>query len=673
MNSAIHTNKLILEASPYLLQHAHNPVNWYPWGEEALEKARIENKPLLISIGYSACHWCHVMERESFENDEVAEIMNENFICIKVDREERPDVDHLYMDAVQLMNQSGGWPLNVFALPDGRPFYGGTYFPKENWISVCQQIASLYANQNAKVQEYANNLLAGIKQSNLVETAKSELPDKEQMALISRKLLKGMDEKEGGLNGRNKFPMPSVLHFLLNYSILAKDPQAEKQLYLTLDKMAQGGIYDQLGGGFSRYATDPEWKVPHFEKMLYDNAQLISLYSFAYQHSKNELYKQVVYETIDFVKRELTSPEFAFFSSLDADSEGEEGKYYVWTKDEIEKALMDDAFIFCSYYGVGMKGLWEEDKNILLVDNTIDKISKENNLSSHEVALILQEGKEKLNIERSKRIRPGLDDKILTSWNALMLSALLDAYQVFDNEEYLSLATKNIDFILSNMLIDKQLFRVYKNEKHSIPGFLDDYSILVKALIKFYEVSFDKKYLDLAVKLTKHLIDNFHDTDTGFFLFSSKENHELVSSKIELSDNVIPSPNSIMAHNLSILGKVLDNPQFLALADKTMKGITAYSESQPAFHSNWNLLLMEYAYPSFEVVVSGKDAQKIMKQFNSVYLPNVLIVGSVQEQNDVALFENRFVKGKSLIYICRNNACELPVSEMDDAIKLIKY
>lgn len=664
-----HSNELIHESSPYLLQHAHNPVNWYPWGEKALEKAKRENKPLLISIGYSACHWCHVMEKESFENEEVAELMNENFVCIKVDREERPDVDHLYMNAVQLMTQHGGWPLNAFALPDGRPFFGGTYFPKEKWIAVLKQVADLYRNQYKRVDEYANQLLNGIAQLNLIEEGAAELISTGMTEKANKNLLKSMDATEGGLNTQNKFPMPVVYQYLLDYSQLSKNEAASEQLYLTLDKMAKGGIYDQLGGGFARYSTDKHWKAPHFEKMLYDNAQLVSLYSHAYQTSKNQLYKKVVYETVAFVQRELMSEEYGFYSALDADSEGEEGKFYVWTETEIDQILNNNSPLFKAYFQVGKKGLWEKDQNILLIRENLKTVANEFQMPEAEAYDQIQQSIQLMFDARSKRIRPGLDDKILCSWNALMLSGLLDAYNAFGDEDFLELAKRNAQFIQKNFIKGEKLYRNYKNGKSSITAFLDDYSILIQAFVKFYETTFNLTYLSQANKLIEYVMENFPDNKSDHFTFSHTKASELVAKHIEIGDHVIPSPNSIMAHNLFKLGKLMGRTDYLVKAKNMLLSVQNKMLDHPAYYANWFSLLINYQYPSYEMVFCGENALELRKEINQEYLPTVLIAGCVSEHDEISILENRFVKAKTLIYVCRDNACKMPVETIEEALK----
>ena len=506
-----YTNHLIHETSPYLLQHAHNPVNWYAWGDEALEKAKKENKLILVSIGYSACHWCHVMEHESFEDEATAKVMNELYVCIKVDREERPDIDQVYINAVQLITGQGGWPLNCFTLPDGRPIYGGTYFPKAQWNDVLIKLADFYKNNPGKANESAAELTHGIKASDVIKINTNEAKfTLEDAKAIYEPWSTLFDTIEGGPNRAPKFPLPNNYLFLLHYYHATKDKSAFNQIKVTLDKMAYGGIYDQIGGGFSRYATDSLWKIPHFEKMLYDNGQLVSLYSEAYQLTKDVLYKQVVYETLAFIEREMTSPEGGFYSALDADSEGEEGKFYVWKKPQLEALLGDKFPLVSDYYNVNNIGLWEHGNYILLRKKSDAEIAKVHGLTIEQLQKEIASAKKIMFAARKKRIRPGLDDKQLTSWNALMLKGYIDAYTVFNEQHFLSTALNNAEFILTKLRNpDGGLNHNYKNaclppacrtgrdrqSKSTINGYLEDYCFTIEAFIALYQATFDEKWL----------------------------------------------------------------------------------------------------------------------------------------------------------------------------------
>ena len=503
-----HTNALIHETSPYLLQHAHNPVNWEAWSPEVLEKAQKEDKLLLISIGYAACHWCHVMEKECFEDEQVAEIMNEHFINIKIDREERPDVDQIYMDAIQMISGQGGWPLNIVALPDGRPFWGATYVPKDNWIKSLEQLAELYQKDKPRITQYASDLANGLQAINLVENDKdSELYSLEQLDSAVQHWTQYFDTYLGGHKRAPKFMMPNNWDFLLHYATAVDKPEIMEFVDTTLTRMAYGGVYDHVGGGFSRYAVDVKWHVPHFEKMLYDNGQLTSLYAKAYAVTKNNLYKDVVTETIAFVQEELLDESGGFHSSLDADSLDEngileEGAYYVWTKEELTRLLKDDFGLFQAYFNIDSYGHWEEENYVLIRDKSDEEIAEKFQMTVPELRAKINENLVLLKKERNKRSRPRLDDKILTSWNGLMLKGLVDAYRYVGNEDYLDLALKNAAFIEREMIKeDGSLYRNHKEGKSSINAFLDDYATVIDAYFSLYEVTFDEKWLDLAKSL----------------------------------------------------------------------------------------------------------------------------------------------------------------------------
>lgn len=671
-----HTNALINESSPYLLQHAHNPVDWYPWGDEALKKAKTENKPLIISIGYSACHWCHVMEHESFEDEEVAVLMNKHFVCIKVDREERPDVDAVYMSAVQLMNGQGGWPLNCFALPDGRPIYGGTYFPKQNWMQVLQNIDSLYRNDSTKVYEYAERLSEGVKQSDLVEVNTDNSPFKlSDLEELLKNWATRFDNKDGGPDRAPKFPIPNNYQFLLRFAHLKKDDTLLEHMNLTLTKMAYGGIYDQVGGGFARYSTDQYWKVPHFEKMLYDNAQLVSLYSEAYQLTKNPLYKEVVYQTLDFIEREMTSPEHAFYSALDADSEGEEGKFYVWTKEELQATLKDDYSWVVDYYNINQKGLWEHDNYILLRDKSDEEFAKKQNLTTEELRAKVKAVNDVLLAARSKRIRPGLDDKQLTSWNALMLKGYVDAYRVFREEKFLKAALDNANFILEKQKKkDGGLWHNHKKERSTINGFLEDYCFTIEAFIALYETTFDLKWLKEAKALTDYCFTHFHDKKSGMFYFTSDEDKDLITRKTEVNDNVIPASNSSLARSLFVLGNLFDDENYLQTSEQMLRNVLPSMASYGPAYSNWAMLELNHVFPFYEVVVCGEKTKDKLKELDQHFIPNKLLCGLEKNLTEklLPLTESKFVDGKTLIYVCVNKTCKLPHEQVNEAVKEMK-
>ena len=542
-----YTNQLVNQSSPYLLQHASNPVDWYPWGEEALLKAQNENKLILISIGYAACHWCHVMAHESFESEEIAQVMNDNFVCIKVDREERPDIDHIYMNAVQLIAGNGGWPLNCFALPDGSPVYGGTYFRPEQWKNILENLSFAFKTNPEKFNAAAKDIKNGLQSMELIVKVKHR-PNftHDEIELVIEKLKFQFDNENGGTKGAPKFPIPVNYYPLMRYYFHFGGDEIRDYLKHSLHKMANGGIYDHLGGGFARYSVDNKWLVPHFEKMLYDNAQLISLFSDAYRFTKEDKFQNIVAETINFVIREMRSPALGFYSSYDADSEGIEGKYYVWDKYEVDILLEDKSIIFCTYYDVTIDGNWE-GTNILNVKHSINQLAKKYNKSSNEINSILDVSKQILFEQREKRIKPALDDKILASWNSLVIKAFIDAYKAFNNKEYLQFAIETFEFVNKKMLSDDyKLYRSYKDSKAIISGFLDDYALLIQALISLYQVTFDSKYIILAKKLSDYTIEHFYDHESGMFNYKSNLDKHLVVKTKEIIDNVIPSSNSII-------------------------------------------------------------------------------------------------------------------------------
>ena len=673
-----YNNALVNETSPYLLQHAHNPVDWNAWNETTLEKAKTENKLILISVGYAACHWCHVMEHESFEDSIVAQVMNKSFINIKVDREERPDVDQVYMNAVQLMTGSGGWPLNVIALPDGRPVWGGTYFKKEQWMDALEQISKLYADNPEKLQDYADKLEEGIKSLDVVQLNTDEpVFDKPFIQNAIKSWSKQFDKNQGGMNKAPKFMMPNNYHFLLRYAYQNNDTELLDFVNLTLKKMAYGGVFDQIGGGFSRYSVDAKWHIPHFEKMLYDNGQLVSLYTDAYLITKNEIYKDIVIETLKYIKQEMTTSNGAFYSSLDADSdtsegELEEGAFYVWTKNELNTLLKEDFELFSDYYNINNYGFWEHDNYVLIRKDDDDSIIKKHNLTK----TILVEKKEAWKVlllkERNQRAKPRLDDKTLTSWNAIMLKGYTDAYRVFGNDDYLAIAEKNANFIVNNQLReDGGLYHNYKNGKSSINGYLEDYAATIDAFITLYENTLDEKWLTTAKGLANYTFDHFFDSASNMFFFTSNEDASLVSRSIEYRDNVIPASNSIMAKNLFKLSHYFDNEHFSATAMTMLNNIKPEMQEYPSGYSNWFDLMLNYAQPYYEVAIVGANVKQKIDELNKTYIPNKLIAGSTSE-NNMPLLENRYNPNNTLIYVCVNKACKLPVSKVKDAIKFLK-
>ena len=668
-NDKEYTNQLIHETSPYLLQHAHNPVDWHAWNEETLDKAKQLNKLILVSIGYSACHWCHVMEKESFEDVEIAQLMNANFICIKVDREEHPDVDQVYMSAVQLINGNGGWPLNCFALPDGRPVWGGTYFPKKQWKQVLENINTFKERQYSQLVAQADELVKGIKSMNIFPVKNKSIFTDEEITNVYDSFNFQFDNENGGLSQAPKFPMPNNYQFLLKYYHQHKDIEAIRHIELTLKKMAFGGIYDQIGGGFARYATDNKWKVPHFEKMLYDNAQLVSLYSNAYQITHNELYREVVNDTITFIKRDLMNADGVFYAALDADSEGEEGKYYVWTKKEINEALKEDAALVCDYYNVEGQGLWEEDKNIFLRTIDDEDFANKWKLTLDELYNIIYSAKHKLLECRSKRTPPTTDDKILTSWNALMITGLIDAYKAFGNDDYLLLAQTAMQFILTKMRkADGSLFRNYKAKKATIDAFLEDYSFTIDALINLYEADFNEEHLIIAKELAQYTLTHFFDTDSGLFYFNPIDEKKLFINRHDVIDNVLNSSNSVMATVLFKLAIIFDMPHIHDIALGALSNMKSQLKQYPTAYSNWASLMLSFKDKYYTILVAGKAAPTIQKEINAQYLPNKILLGS-NNDSKISHFDDRFVADKTMIYVCTGKECLLPTENVAEAIK----
>ena len=671
------SNNLINETSPYLLQHAYNPVDWNPWDSKYLNLAKKENKLIIISVGYSACHWCHVMERESFEDTIAAKLMNEKYISIKVDREERPDVDNVYMNAVQLMTGSGGWPLNVVTLPDGRPIWGGTYFTKDQWINALEQISKLYNDDPERLISYADQLEEGVKSLDVINLNETT-PDfnlnimQDYLNTWSTKF----DMDYGGSKGMPKFMMPNNLHFLLKYSYQTENKEIQKFVELSLEKMAFGGVYDQVGGGFSRYSIDDKWHIPHFEKMLYDNAQLISLYSDAYKLTKNSLYKNVVYETISFLNSELKDSSGGYYSSLDADSKTdenvlEEGAFYVWTEEELIKVLKEKFKVFSDYYNINEYGYWEDNKYVLIRNQKDVEIASKYNISEDELNQFIQSCKSELIKVRNKRIKPRLDDKILSSWNGLMIKGFADSYKAFNEPDFLDAAVKNGEFIVKNLLQkDGQLLRNYKNNKGYINGYLEDYSAVISGFIALHEITLDDKWLKYSKKITDYVYNHFYNEKTKMFYFTSDLDEKLLSRTVNFRDNVIPSSNSIMANNLFFLSHYFDNEYYLETAKSMLNNISPEFDLYPDGFSNWLDLMLKLSDSFYEVAVVGEDALIKATEINKNFKPNKLIIGSLIE-SDLPLLENRYVDGDTFIYVCVKKACRLPVKTSEEALEFI--
>ncbi len=673
-------NKLIQETSPYLLQHAYNPVNWYPWSEEALTKAKDENKPILVSIGYAACHWCHVMERESFEDENTAKMMNENFINIKIDREERPDLDHIYMDAVQAMTGSGGWPLNVFLTPAAKPFYGGTYFPPQkafnrpSWQETLLGVAQAFRERRHEIDAQAENLTEHLLKSNsfgLQKISENELFSPDQPVEALQNIMKSADKEWGGFGRAPKFPQSYAIQFLLRYNHLTKNEEALQQALLSLDKMIEGGIYDQVGGGFARYSTDTEWLAPHFEKMLYDNALLVSVLSEAYQLTGKERYKEVIEETMEFVQRELLHPAKGFYAALDADSEGVEGKFYVWDYEEVKSLLGSNAGIFCEYYNITEEGNWEHS-NILRVKMAERDFAVKKKLTIDELKKILLTGKEKLLQKRNERIHPLLDDKIILGWNALMNIACSKAFAATGNEKYRTLAIENMQFVFNNFKgkEENEFHHTWKNDKAKYPAFLDDYAFLIQALIQLQEITTETKWLIHAKSITEFVIKNFSEPDTGFFFYTPYGQTDVIVRKKEVYDGAVPSGNSVMAYNLHQLSILFDKRDWeqrcLAMTSSLAGAITRY----PTSFGNWACLLQEIIAGTNEIALIGKDFSGIHNELLGQYIPHRVLMTS-ETANPVFPLLEKPVAETTAIYLCRNYTCQNPVFSAKELMLLI--
>jgi uncharacterized protein len=656
MSSSSKPNRLAQATSPYLLQHANNPVDWYEWSFEALEKSRVEDKPILLSIGYSSCHWCHVMAHQSFENEEIAQLMNEYFVCIKLDREERPDIDQVYMEAVQAMKQNGGWPLNVFLTPDQKPFFGGTYFPPKNWAQLLIQINKAFKEKRKEIEESANDLGKHLAISDL-QRFKNQPEGTFDMGTVNKMfhvIESRFDFTFGGIEKAPKFIMPSIWLFLLRYQAITKNEKALEMLHLTLRKIAAGGIYDQIGGGFARYSVDGEWFTPHFEKMLYDNGQLLSLYAEAYALTKDKLYKDIIYETVGWLQREMTHPDGGFYSALDADTEGEEGKFYAWTYEELKVACEKDIDKIADYYGATQEGNWEHRRNIL-------KRESEKGID-HSLGSI----NEKLLTERNKRTKPGLDDKVLTGWNAITIQGLVDAYKSIGDTQFLAMAEKVIRFIESKLINENKIYRSFKNKKSTTTGFLDDYAFLIQAYTSLYQTTFNEDYIHQAEKWCEKALTEFFDEHEGYFYFNSNLAEQLIARKKEIFDNVIPSSNAVMTRNLYHLGIILDRQEWKDMAADMVKRLSSLIESEPAYMCHWAVLATEMAKGMAEIVMVGKNIEPLRKELAQHYLPFSLTTGTSSTSN-LPLIAGRETD-KETIFVCFQKSCKLPVHNVQDAL-----
>ncbi len=671
------TNQLINESSPYLIQHAHNPVNWYPWDLKYLKKAEKEKKLVLLSIGYASCHWCHVMEKETFENEEVANFMNKHFINIKVDREEHPNVDKTYLTAVQVMTGNGGWPLNCVLLPNGQPVWGGTYFSKNEWLTSLKNIHEIYTKNPKNTDNFAKQLTSDLMSLQSVSRNNDTLqftPKKIKNLVVNWK--QKLDTINGGFLGEKQFPKPNSYLFLLRYAHQTKNKKLLNYVFKTLDKIALGGLNDHIEGGFARYTTDNKWHIPHFEKMLYDNAQLVSLFSYAYQINKNKLYKKIVISTLDFIEKEFYTKGL-YFSSLNADSFNEinkleEGAYYTWSKKNLKTLFMkEDYFLFNDYFGIdSIKTI--EEKHVLVKLCKDSVFVKKHQLNLNSFKKKVKSWENILLMERKKRKKPELDNKILTSWNALLLQAFIDAYKVFGNEKFKKKAIENAISLKRNAISENwEIYRSLNVKKKKIKGYLEDYAQLIHSYISLYQITFDEKWLEYSYKLSETTLQHFLRKDKTIFNYTSKNNISLISDNLDIEDIVIPSSNSVMNKNLFYLGHYYDNKKYLDLSKKILHNLMPRIEKHPHIYSNWLDSYLNYSFPFYEIAINGEDAFAKRIELQSKYIPNYLLSGSTKKSN-LPLLENRFIENKTFIYVCVNKACKLPTEEVKKAISLVK-
>ena len=681
------SNSLINETSPYLLQHAHNPVNWFAWGPEALQKAKDEQKVILVSIGYSACHWCHVMEKESFENEAIAALMNEFFVNIKIDREERPDLDHIYMDAVQAISGSGGWPLNVFLTPDTKPFYGGTYYPpdkafnRSSWTEIINAIAQSWKERRNEIESQAENLVAHLSHSNAVTQKFNGVINVEEKNLFTidqcnnmfANILKTADKTWGGFGKAPKFPQTFTIQYLLQYQYFTNSSEARKQALLSLDKMLQGGICDHIGGGIARYSTDNEWLAPHFEKMLYDNALLIDVLCDAWQITNTEKYKTAIYKTIAFIKNELTQHDGGFYAALDADSEGEEGKYYVWQKLEIDNILGKDALLFCNFFDISENGNWDQT-NILRILKPSNEFIADTKIDPDEFNRIIENCLKKLLSERAKRIKPALDDKIILSWNALAIKAIAKAALILQDESLVKMAENNFLFIERHFIktdSSREMMHTYKNGIAKFPAFLDDYAYLISACLQLYELTYNISYLEKAKQYAYYVIEYFDDDENIFFYFTNKDQKDIIIRKKEIYDGAVPSGNSTMAANLSKLSVIFNIPEWEQRACKMLAQIIDSLEKYPSSFGIWASLLQQHVYGLNEISIVGLNAIELANKIATNYIPYKVLMVSTIENAKYPLLKSKKAGLDSLIYLCKNYNCVSPFKTIQDFLLYI--
>jgi uncharacterized protein YyaL (SSP411 family) len=687
-------NRLIHEKSPYLLQHAYNPVDWYPWGDEAFKKAKIEDKPIFLSIGYSTCHWCHVMERESFEDEEVAEAMNKAFISIKVDREERPDIDTAYMKVCQIMTGSGGWPLTIIMTPEKLPFFAGTYIPKNTGygrigiLDLISSIQEIWKNDRSKAHNVTKHIIESLRYE---PSTQSYSLGEETLKFAYYQLSNSFDQRHGGFGTAPKFPTPHKLLYLLRYWKRTGEKKALSMVEQTLQSIRMGGIYDHIGFGVHRYSTDIHWLVPHFEKMLYDQALLSIAYTEMYQVTENEFYRKVSEEIIEYVLENMTSKEGGFYSAEDADSEGEEGKFYVWTENEIKNILApDEVELFIKVNSISKDGNYRDEatrnmteNNILHMKKTYAEYASELGIKEEPLRNILESARKKLQAVRVKRIKPHVDDKILTSWNGLMISALAKAGRAFGEPRYIEVATKAADFILSTMRTPEgNLLRRYREGDASIPGFLDDFAFFIWSLLEIYESSFNTRYLKLAIEINEAMIHHFWDNKTGGFYLSSKYSEEVLVKEKEIYDGAIPSANSVALLNLVRLNRLTANPTLKEMASELMDRFSEQISSSPTSYTFFMTALDFIKGPSYEVVITGeqdaKDTKAMFKVLREKFLPNMVVIFVPNKKNseitEIASYAKEYtsIMGKATAYVCIDFNCQLPVTNPSDILLHLK-
>jgi uncharacterized protein YyaL (SSP411 family) len=677
-------NRLINETSPYLLQHAHNPVDWYPWSDEALTKAKLENKPILVSIGYAACHWCHVMEKESFEDPATAHLMNRYFVSIKIDREERPDLDHFFMDALQAIAGNGGWPLNMFLTPDAKPFYGGTYYPPEpmhnriSWKQLLVNIQDAFQKRRDEIEEQAKGIIDHLSKSNQVnEKMKDRFKisteqsfQKEDLQNITNRLLASADQVEGGFGRAPKFPQTFSLQFFLRFSHFSRDSNSKSQALLSLDKMMQGGIYDHIGGGFCRYSTDNEWLAPHFEKMTYDNALLTIVYTEAYQLTGNNAYMRVVEETMGFMCREMLSPEGGFYAALDADSEGVEGKFYTWTKQEFDAIIADQRI--SDLFDITEQGNWEH-VNIPRMIKPLTAWSVENGFTEEDAWLLVKSAKEKLLLHRANRIRPLTDDKIILGWNALFNQALTRAGLAFQRMDWIDLAKVNMEFLLKTFCDHStgKWQHTYKAGQARFPAFLDDLAYLIQSLLFLYEADPDTRYLDKAGQIMEYVIEHFSDVEQVYFLFTPAFEMEVPVRKLDLYDGALPSGNAVMAWNLYRMSLLINKLDWKKRAVKMLEGTRDAVIQWPNSFGVWANFMLELVEGTVEIAVVGDDAHQKSRELLRNYVPNRVLMSATQEDDRFPLLKNRVKTEETVYYLCKNYACQLPFTTELETLKAI--